>query len=180
MYTDTKELQERIEAQEKKDRYVASECLKWLLRNGKDLNIVATEIKDGVDLRCSVTDIRNDNHVRFNVEIKERYKNNFGLSKYPYAELKVSKLANMRRSTDYDTTRLYYMVLLNQNTCYLFNLDSLDWENIEKGWWHVKKTQLDDNSDYEDVEIYKIPYSMAVAVCNCKNFFKEYELNLDK
>jgi hypothetical protein len=174
----TQELNARIEKQEKKDRYVAGECLKWLLRKGTDLQIKETPITCGVDLACSVNNTEGRN-IKFNVEIKERYKNHQSLTKYPYAELKVNKLRRMRNSTDYDTTRLYYMVLLNQETCIMFNLDTLDWEDIEKGTWHIKKTQLDDDSEYEDVEIYKIPYSKAVATCNCKNFFKQYELNLN-
>lgn len=165
-----------IEAQEEKDRYVASECLKWLMRNGKNLTIVPTEITDYVDLNCSVINTEN-NLVPFNVEIKERFKNDEQLAKYPFAELKEAKLQRMMSVTP-NNTRLLYIVLLNKKDCLVFNLSKLDWSKVEKRNWRIKRTQFNPNSDYVTVPTYFIPYSMAIAKCDCSNFFEEYELNL--
>jgi hypothetical protein len=172
MYND---ISSRIEKQESKDRYVAKKCLEKIIKDGWNLKMEGT--KDAfcpVDLTCTATS-RYDKDFLFNVEIKERYKNDYQLQNYPYAELKHDKLIRMRRATDYDSTRLYYMVLLNYNTCYLFDLDDIDWENIETFVWHIKKTQFDNDSEvYEDALTYKLPYHLAKAKCDCSEFYREF------
>lgn len=170
-------INERIERQEQKDRYVAKRCLETIVKQGWNLKMEGTQdTYCPVDLTCTATSRYND--FLFNVEIKERYKNDTMLAQYPYAELKHNKLIRMRRATDYDTTRLYYLVLLNNKTCYLFDLDDIDWENIETFTWHIKKTEFDYNSDaYEDVLCYKLPYDKAKATCDCSEFYKEYSHN---
>lgn len=168
--------EKNIEAQEKKDRYVASECLKWLMRKGSELTILPTDTKDYVDLNCSVINTNNVK-VPFNVEIKERFKNDDQLKKYPHAELKVDKLERMKSVTP-DGTRLLYMVLLNNKTCYLFNLSNLDWSRVEKRNWRIKRTQFNPYSDYVTVPTYFIPYDMATVTMDCSNYFEDYELNL--
>ena len=172
----TTDYAKKIELQEEKDRYVASECLKWLLRKGTNLNITPTEITDYVDLNCSVIN-QKGNNVPFNVEIKERFKNEQQLQKNPNAELKVDKLERMRSVTK-KGTKLLYMVLLNNKTCYLFNLDKLDWSKVEKRNWRIKRTQFNPNSDYITVPTYFIPYELADVTMDCSNFFNDYELNL--
>lgn len=168
----------KIEAQEAKDRYVASECLKWLIPNGRDLEINPTKITDYVDLNCSVV-IPNGFKVPFNVEIKERFKNEEQLKKYPHAELKVDKLERMKSVTPEDTS-LLYMVLLNNKTCFIFNMDKLDWSKVETRKWRIKRTQLNPNSDYITVPTHFIPYELAVATMDCSNFFQQYESELLK
>lgn len=167
------EIQKRIDAQESKDRYVAERCLKDNILKccGNNLSISATPTTCYVDLKCNV------GITYFNVEIKERFKKGIFLKENPVAELKVSKLKRMRSATPEDT-RLFYMVLLNQRTCYLFDLDNLDWENVECRLWHIKKTQLDDDSEYVDELTYFIPYSMAVRKCDCSKYFSEYGLKI--
>lgn len=127
-----------IEAQEAQDRYVAVECLKWLLRKGTDLETKPTQISDYVDLNCSIIDGQG-NKIPFNVEIKERLKTAEQLIKYPHAELKVDKFNRMRSVTP-PGTRLLYMVLLNKTTCLIFNLDTLDWTKVQTKKWRIKRT----------------------------------------
>lgn len=160
---------QKIKAQEEKDRCVATECLKVLLKKGKDLKINPTDITDSVDLRCSVINL-NDRFIPFNVEIKERIKSEQQLAKYPNAELKVAKYNRMRNATK-KGTRLLYMVLLNNETCLVFNLDNLDWSKVEKRNWRIKQTQMDVNSPYIEVPTYFIPYNLAICKMNCKNFY---------
>ena len=167
-----KELSERIDKQESKDRYVAKRVLNEMVNNGWGLQIEGT--KDPycpVDLTCTATS--KYNNIYFNVEIKERYKSETSLKLDPYAELKDSKVRRMRRVTDYDTTKLYYLVLLNNKWALLYDLDEIDWEEIETFMWHIKKTQLDDNSEYEDVLCYKLPWHLAKKKIDCSKFYKE-------
>lgn len=167
-------LNERINEQERRDRYVAKKCLERLKKQGWNLQMEGTDdVYCPVDLVCTASTSHKDQ--LFNVEIKARYKNDYQLEAYPYAELKHNKLMRMRRVTDYDTTRLYYLVLLNNKTCYLYDLDDIDWEEIDTFIWHIKKTQFDDDSEvYEDVLTYKLPYKLAKAKCDCSDFYKEY------
>lgn len=166
-----------IEEQENKDRYVASECLKWIMRKGTDLEINPTEITDYVDLNCSIINTKGKK-VPFNVEIKERFKDKEQLKKYPNAELKEAKLKRMKSETP-EGTSLLYMVLLNREKCLVFNLSKLDFNKIEKKNWRIKRTQLNPNSDYVTVPTYFIPYSMADATMDCSNFFNQYELEIN-
>ena len=160
---------QRIEIQEFKDRYVATECLKELLKKGKDLKINPTDITDYVDLRCSVINLE-DRYIPFNVEIKERIKSEQQLAKFPNAELKVAKYDRMRKATR-KGTRLLYMVLLNKETCLVFDLDKLDWTKVEKKNWRIKQTQMDENSPYIEVPTYFIPYNLAICKMNCKEYY---------
>lgn len=158
--------------QEKKDRFVAENCLNHLLRKGTDLKIKGTDLYNAVDLKCSVIN-SNNKKVPFNVEIKERFKDENQLKRYPNAELKVKKLNRMRRETP-KGTKLYYMVLLNEKECLMFDLDKLDWSNIELKNWVIKRTQLDPNSDLVVEPTYFIPYDMARVKMDCSGYFKEY------
>lgn len=149
-----------ITAQEKKDRFIASKCLTELLSKGKDLQIKPTEITDSVDLNCSVVN-KNNKKIPFNVEIKERYKSDYQLKLYPNAELKADKLKRMKSVTP-KGTKLFYMVLLNNKECLLFDLDKLDWSKVTTKYWHIKRTQVNPNSDYIDVLTHFIPYDLAL------------------
>lgn len=169
---------ERIEEQERQDRYVAARCLRKLLYKGKDLKINPTEITDYVDLNCSVINLK-DKLIQFNVEIKERNKNEWQLKNYPHAELKVSKYNRMRQATP-EGTRLLYMVLLNNKTMLLFDMDNLDWSKVEKRDWMIKITQMDDNSPYVATPTYFIPYDLAIARLDCSDYVEEYKTTLSR
>ena len=152
--------QKKIELQEKKDRFIATKCLQQILSGGTELEINPTDILDYVDLNCSIKN-RKGKTVPFNVEIKERYKDEKQLEKYPNAELKVSKLKRMKSVTN-KGTKLLYMVLLNDKECLLFDLDKLDWTKVDTHIWRIKKTQLDPNSGYIDELTHFIPYALAI------------------
>lgn len=168
---------QKIELQEAKDRFVASECLKFLFRNQKNLIINPTDITDWVDLNC-IVDTNNKGEVPFNVEIKERFKSPEQLAKYPNAELKVDKYERMKAVTPKGTV-LFYMVLLNNEKCLIFNMDKINWDNVVKKNWWIKRTQMNPNSDYVCTPTYFIPYSEATVTMDCSNYFNNYELKLD-
>ncbi len=161
--------QERIRLQEEKDRYVAQKCLEKLLYKGSDLQITPTNIEDYVDLNCSVINTKGKK-IPFNVEIKERYKDEEQLQKYPNAELKVAKLKRMKQATP-TGTKLLYMVLLNEKECLLFDLNKIDWSNIPLRNWRIKQTQFNPNSPYVSTPTYFIPYSAATATLDCSEYF---------
>jgi hypothetical protein len=169
---------ERIEAQERQDRYVASRCLRKLLYKGKDLQINPTKITDYVDLNCSVINL-NDKLIQFNVEIKERNKNEWQMKNYPQAELKVAKYKRMRQSTP-EGTKLLYMVLLNNQKCLIFDMDTLDWSKVEQKDWMIKITQMDENSPYVSTPTYFIPYELAVASVDCSEYVEEYKTTISR
>ena len=164
---------EAITEQELKDRYVASECLKYLMNRGTfKVKIKPAGITSNIDLRCKLVD-KDSNETPFYVEIKERYKDEVTLEEYPFAELKVEKYNGMEAITP-DNTFLYYMVLLNEEKCMLFNLHELDWSKVKTVIWHIKKTQYWDQSYYFDTPVYMIPYEMAEAECDCKKYYENY------
>lgn len=164
-------LKEIIE-QEKRDRFVTTKCLEKLLSKGSNLQINVTKLKDHVDLKCSV-DNTNRKTFYFNVEIKERNKNEYQLQQYPHAELKLEKYNLMRQETPQSTALLYF-VILNQSTGYLFNLTKIDWNKVKHANWRVKRTQMKPNSQYETVPIYQIPFELACKKIDCKEYFDEY------
>ena len=167
------ELSRKIEAQEIQDRYVASECLKVIFQKGENLVIVPTDIRASVDLNCSVVNLKKDT-IPFNVEIKERNKNEWQMKNYPYAELKVDKYRRMREATP-EGTRLLYMVLLNNKTCYLFHMDKLDWTKVGQMDWTIKRTQMDPKSDYITVPTLLIPFEQACYTMDCSEYVNEYK-----
>lgn len=167
---------EKITIQEKEDRYVATKCLEELLKKGKDLTVTATDILDPVDLNCSVIN-QNDRLVKFNCEVKERYKDERKLKMYPNAELRVDKYNRMREATP-EGKKLLYMVLLNKEKCLLFDLDKIDWSKIEKVDWKIEVTHMNSNTKWTVHPTYLIPYDMAVATTDCSDYFNEYQTSI--
>lgn len=162
------ELRKRIEAQEKKDRFVASKCLAQILSAHTDLQLTATSITSWVDLYGEVTSAKTGRRKQFTVEIKERFKDADQLKKYPTAELKVEKAERMQKS---QKGALLYMVLLNEKECLLFDLTNQDWDNTKQVIWNIKKTQLDPNSEKVPTPVYLIPYDKAIVKIDCSKYF---------
>ena len=164
---------QKIYNQEIKGRFIATKCLNQML-SSRDVKINPTAIKESVDLKCNAYG-QKGKRVNFNVEVKERYKNQDNLKKYPFAELKVDKLERMRQATP-KGTKLYYMVLLNGKEMLLFNLDKIDFNEIKIFNWWTKKCQEDDNSELIETPIYQIPYDKACARFNIEQYFEDYAI----
>lgn len=167
-------LQEKIQKQEEKDRYVATKCLEELFTGWNNLTINTTDISSYVDLKCSVMSSTCE-LIPFNVEIKERFKNEENLRKYPNAELKVAKYERMASITPPGTS-LFYMVLLNDERCLIFNLTTLDWSKVSKINWRIKIKQVDPRSPFVSTPVYTIPYDLAVATIDCSPYVKQYAI----
>lgn len=162
-----KELKEKIRKQEIKDRYIGTKVLEQVF-SGRNITCTALPVWANTDIACSATG-KNGNTVNFQVEVKERNKSDWQLEKYPQAELKVDKLKKMKQYAG-DNAKLVYMVLLNDKEALLFYLNKIDFSKIDKTVWHIKKTQYDNYSEYEEAPIYLIPYSMAFKKIDITEF----------
>lgn len=170
---------ELIADQEKKDRYIAARCIKEAMNDGYKVKIKPAGITSHIDLRCQAVD-QNGYQYKFNVEIKERFKDDENLEKFPYAELKVEKYNNMVAMTP-DDTLLYYIVLLNEEKALFFDIFRLDWSNIKTVTWNIKQTQMNAWSEYIPTPVYMIPYDQAEFIIDCSIFYQEWtEKNKDK
>lgn len=170
-----------IRRQEQLDYFVASRVLKDNF-NSSHMTVETYPTPEScyVDM-YGVTRYNTGQEVRFNVEIKERNKSLQYIQDSPFAELKVSKYNRMRSVTE-KGVKLYYMVLLNGQTCLLYDLDNPEvWKNVEIREWEMKRTQFSDNSDKVIVDTYFIPYANATFTADCTSIYKDWYINgLDK
>ena len=68
-------IDKKIFYQEVKDRWIATQILKNdVFEHGENVRITATNFVEHVDLKGSVLN-KNGKRIKFNVEIKERFKN---------------------------------------------------------------------------------------------------------
>lgn len=176
-YTDEQVLKD-IESNESRDRYVAARMIYDSFKEGvSNITLTPTDIKCAVDLKCSCTvplpEYTSSTTCNFNVEIKERYKDEENLKKYPDVELKVSKYQRMKRESQ--GKFLFYIVLLNEKTGYIFDLTDINKiQGLQTFNWTIKKTQLDPNSGYETVPTYLIPTSNAVRKIDITQYYRDY------
>lgn len=157
-----------VSQNENKGRFVAEYVISDLLSEF-NYSITDTDIYCPVDLKGVVSSTTETKE--FNVEIKQRNKD---IEKYgAYAELRVDKYNRMMSVSQGDTA-LLYMVLLNEETAYIFDIKKLDWDKVETFIWTIRKTQVDPSSGYADYPTYKIPYDQAIAKIDCKEYFKKW------
>lgn len=69
---------------------------------------------------------------------------------------------------------LFYMVLLNNETCYIFNIKKIDWSKINTFDWWIKETQVDPNSPYHKYKTFSLPTSLAMKTVDCSKYFEMY------
>ena len=158
------EKQKRIDKQEQKTRYITTQMISDIFYNHL-LTLEQTKIDCHVDM-CFTA----DNHT-YDVEVKTRNKD---INKYPYLELKHSKLKNMLKHHQNQT--LIYVVMVNDETAYFFNLSQLDWDSINTTQLRIKKVEYLDNSAYECVPVYQIPVSKAIMKVPVKSYLERYAL----
>lgn len=174
MESNKEKLEEKINKQEEKDRYIAIKCLNELLENkNKKWKIKATPTTCPTDLKATAT-TRNNQTITFEVEIKERIIKKNSTSIYnQHAALRADKLRRMNEECGRGS-RLFYMVLLNREKMLLFDLDKIDFMRVPVDTWTVKKTELDENSEYVSYPIYQIPFEYAIKEIDIKEYYEEY------
>ena len=165
--------QDRINSQELKYRCLGSQLLYRLFLPAisgditSSISISSTPVVFNYDLDLSVT--YKGKTTDYAIEIKERNKNEEILKKYPFAELKPSKLKLMRNEAK--DKKLIYIVFLNQETAYIFDIDKIDFTKIELYELFNKKVQFNNDSKMENELIYEIPYSMAIKQIDIKYLY---------
>lgn len=150
-------------------RTIGTMCLNDIFEPYKD-NMVLTEtsLTCPVDLKGTIS--VTEKNVNFCVEVKQRNKTEEQLKKYPCCELRVDKYQRMLQETPIGTT-LLYMVLLNETTCYLFNLSKINMNELETFNWRIRETEVDSNSPYKYYLTYKIPTELAFKKIDCSEYF---------
>ena len=168
---------DQITKQENEDRFIASQLITDTLIKNQYTNIQCkgTPITESIDLNCKCTKQNKD--YKFNVEIKKNNKTDYEFSIYPHALLRRDKLERMLEQSQ--DIPLYYMVLLNEKTCYLYNIRKIDWTKIELVNLHLKRTQLDDYSPYICYPTYRIPYNLA-AKADISKYYADYKQTCQK
>ena len=159
--------QERIDAHEAKYRAITTQLLNDIFDEEKyKLNIYHTPVKCFIDLRFTATTINTNNSYTYDVEIKE-YTN----PKYDAVIIKSEKLKRIKAS--HYNERLIYLVY-KDGYAYLFDLDLIDFNNIESKLITQKKIEYDDNSKYIQELLYFIPCDLAILKKPCKKYFDTY------
>lgn len=156
--------QKKINKQEQKTRYVVTSLINDMFFDHK-LTLEQMPVGCHVDL-CFTADGRT-----YDVEVKTRNKD---IVKYPHVELKHSKLNNMKK--DHRNNTLIYVVMVNDEIAYFWNLSNLDWDEIETTILHIKKVEYLEDSDYEDVLVYQLPLNKAVQAVNVTNYLSRYAI----
>ena len=167
---DDEATKERIKKQEKKYRYITTLLLNDLF-SGTTNTIKHTPYWEKVDVRFTATTDNYTNYT-YDIEVKERNKD---IIESPFAELKVEKYERMKK-VNYNK-KLLYIVFLNKQEAYIYDLSSINLDTIEQKLWHIKETQYDDSSEYEDVLTYFIPVSKAIKIINVEKYYKLYNAN---
>ena len=172
-------IDKKIFYQEVKDRWIATQILKNdVFEHGENVRITATNFVEHIDLKGSVVN-KKGKRIKFNVEIKERFKNPINYVKYPNAELKQWKLNYLIQNTPSDT-KLLYMVMVNKTECYIYQLDKIDFTKLDTFVWYIRSCQMDNTSNYVPNITYKLPFSMATKKVDCAKYYKEWEDYLKK
>lgn len=174
----TSNVQNNIENNEHRDRYIASRMIYDTVKEGvSNISITPTDLYCAYDLvlNCDVpvSEYNTSCNCEVNIEIKERYKDEVQLNKYPEVELKHSKYNRLKNNSK--GKAIYYFVLLNEKIGYIFNITDINkLEGITSFNWKIKKTQLDPNSGYVIEPTYRIPISNAIKTIDISRYYKDY------
>lgn len=172
MYKNDDATKERINKQEDKYRYITINFIKDLFSGYTITAISGTPTTEGVDVRFSA--ITSNGIETYDVEVKERNKTEQKLKQYPTSELKHSKYNSM--CSAHTNNKLIYIQYVNE-VAYIYDMDKLNWNKVKTYNWKIKKTQYDDNSEYQIVPTYFIPYNQSLLKINAHKYFKDYYAN---
>lgn len=164
--------QEKIRLQEEKDYYVVSRLMFDNLFD-KVQNISFTQMPQFTFYDMSMTYNHKGEDIQSAIEIKARNKSKELMTKYSYAELKVDKYERVMNCTkEYD--KVYYIQLVNEETAYLYNLREIDFTQVKKENWAIKKVQFSSTSSIGEEETYMIPYSLGKKFDNINKYYQDY------
>lgn len=147
--------QERIERQEEEDFRIANAILKQLFTPFQPITMKMPS-KSNYDMRLSA--FTNQSMHVYAIELKSRKQD---LTKYITLPLTVRKLCNMQKARK-EGEKLIYVVLLNNEEYFIFDLDTIQLPLTSIAYWNIKKVQLDDTSIKEETPTIFIPIKKAI------------------
>lgn len=130
--------QERIELKEQEDYHIANAILKSIFQPFQPLTEKMPS-KSNYDMRLSA--FTNQSMHVYAIELKSRKQD---LSKYKTLPITVRKLCNMQKARK-EGDKLIYMVLLNGEDFFIFDLDNIQVPLSSIAFWNIKKVQFDDS-----------------------------------
>lgn len=130
--------QERIEKQEEQDFRIANAILKSIFQTFKPIT-EKMQSKSTYDMRLSA--FTNQSTHIYAIELKSRTQD---LTKYKTLPITVRKLCNLMKARK-EGEKLIYMVLLNNEEYYIFDLDTIQVPLTSIAFWNIKKVQFDDS-----------------------------------
>ena len=138
-----RELQTKIEKQEEQDFIIANAILKQLFTPFQPLT-EKMKSRATYDMRMSA--FTNQSMHVYAIELKSRKQD---ITKYTTLPITVRKLCNMQKARK-EGEKLIYMVLLNNEEYYIFDLDTIQVPLTSIDFWNIKKVQFDDTSLQEE------------------------------
>lgn len=125
--------QQRIIPQEDTDYQKTQRIINTIIPY--DITFTQTDLFDPSDMRFEYTTAKGDTK-KYNVEIKTR---NLDMTKYDDLPLKCSKYCDLVDDTK-DDEKLLYVVLVNDDQYFIYDLDHIDWNQVTcRNWWIYDK-----------------------------------------
>ena len=147
--------QERIEKQEEQDFRIANAILHNIFQPFQPIT-EKMQSKSNYDMRLSAF-TNQSTHV-YAIELKSRKQD---LTKYTTLPITVRKLCNMQKARR-EGDKLIYMVLLNNEEYFIFDLDTIQVPLTSIAFWNVKKVEMDDDSIKEPTPTIFLPLDKAI------------------
>ena len=148
--------QERIEKQEEQDFRLANAILKQLFTPFQPITEKMPS-KSVYDMRLSA--FTNQSTHIYAIELKSRTQD---LSKYKTLPITVRKLCNLMKARR-EGDKLIYMVLLNNEEYYIFDLDTIQVPLTSIDFWNIKKVQFDNASLQEETPTIFLTLDKAIT-----------------
>ena len=147
--------QERIEKQEEQDFRIANAILKSIFQPFKPLT-EKMKSKSNYDMRLSAFTYQSM-HV-YAIELKSRKQD---ITKYTTLPITVRKLCNLMKARN-EGEKLIYMVLLNNEEYFIFDLDTIQVPLTSIAFWNIKKIQFEYASLKEPTPTIFLPLDKAI------------------
>lgn len=151
-----RELQTKIEKQEEQDFRIANAILKQLFTPFQPITEKMPS-KSAYDMRMSA--FTNQSTHIYAIELKSRTQD---LSKYTTLPITVRKLCNLMKARR-EGDKLIYMVLLNNEEYYIFDLDTIQVPLTSIDFWNIKKVQFDNASLQEETPTIFLTLDKAIT-----------------
>ena len=151
-----RELQTKIEKQEEQDFRIANAILKQLFTPFQPITEKMPS-KSAYDMRMSA--FTNQSTHIYAIELKSRTQD---LSKYKTLPITVRKLCNLMKARR-EGDKLIYMVLLNNEEYYIFDLDTIQVPLTSIDFWNIKKVQFDNASLQEETPTIFLKLDKAIT-----------------